>query len=147
MLLGAWPLLVGVVGSVLLVCAVLLARRWGARRSVGAAGAGLLLVGLAVSGVVGIVAQALAVGLNPMRWLGLVAAAVGALMLSWAGMLPGRRRARGVSGAGSADGSGDVEASGRPGAVARDRGKAPAQRPVDDDLAEIEDILRRRGIE
>lgn len=147
MLLGAWPLLVGVVGSVLLVCAVLLAPRWGARRSVGAAGAGLLLVGLSVSGVVGIVAQALAVGLNPLRWLGLVAAAVGVVMLSWVGLLPGRRRARGVSSAGSADGSGDGGATGGTRAVARRRGEAPAQRPVDDDLAEIEDILRRRGID
>jgi hypothetical protein len=134
---GVSALLVGAVGSVLLVCAVLLAGRWGARRSVGAAGAGLLLLGLAVSGVVGILAQALAVGLNPVRWLGLAAAGVGVLMLSWSGMLPGRRGRR------------------RPGAAAGDearevgtgRGRPPAQRPVDDDLAEIEDILRRRGIE
>jgi MFS family permease len=139
---SVWAILVGVVGAVLLVCGVLLAARWGRRRSVGAAGAGLLLLGLAVSGIVGILAQAVAVGLNPVRWLGLVAAGLGVLMLSWVGMLPGRRRAREVAG----------EQTPRP--VERGRGRAReepkqsrASSAVDDDLAEIEDILRRRGIE
>jgi hypothetical protein len=133
---SVWAILVGALGAVLLVCSVLLAGRWGRRRSVGAAGAGLLLLGLAVSGVVGIIVQALAVGLNPVRWLGLAAAALGVLMLSWVGMLPGRRRDRGVS-----------ERAKKPRAVEPDSGRKAAQRPVDDDLAEIEEILRRRGIE
>jgi hypothetical protein len=138
---SVWTVLVGALGAVLLVCSVLLAGRWGRRRSVGAAGAGLLLLGLAVSGVVGILAKALAVGLNPVAWLGLAAAGVGVLMLSWAGMLPGRRRDR------------DVSERAKPRAV-ESRGdrqadpRASAKKsPVDDDLAEIEEILRRRGIE
>lgn len=132
---GVWETVVGAAGTVLVVCAVLLSRRWGARRCLGAAGAGLLLLGLSVSGVVGVIAQALAVGLNPVRWIGLAAAGVGALMLSWAGMLPGRRRRRGPTATHE-----PREAEGR-------RGRPPAQRPVEDDLGEIEDILRRRGIE
>jgi len=137
---SVWTVLIGALGAVLLVCSVLLAGRWGRRRSVGAAGAGLLLLGLAVSGVVGILAKALAVGLNPVAWLGLAAAALGVLMLSWAGMLPGRRRDR------------DVTERAKPRAV-ESRGDRQAPRasakksPVDDDLAEIEEILRRRGIE
>jgi hypothetical protein len=134
--MSVWATLVGALGAVLLVCSVLLAGRWGRRRSVGAAGAGLLLLGLAVSGVVGIIAQALAVGLNPVRWLGLAAAALGVLMLSWVGMLPGRRRDQKVSGREK-----------KPRAVESRDIRQPAQRPVDDELAEIEEILRRRGIE
>jgi hypothetical protein len=133
---SVWATLVGALGAVLLVCSVLLAGRWGRRRSIGAAGAGLLLLGLAVSGVVGIIVQALAVGLNPVRWLGLAAAALGVLMLSWVGMLPGRRRDRDVS-----------DRTKKPRAVESGGGRKAAQRPVDDDLAEIEEILRRRGIE
>lgn len=134
--LSVWAILVGAVGAALLVCSVLLAGRWGRRRSVGAAGAGLLLLGLAVSGVVGILVQALAVGLNPVRWLGLAAAALGVLMLSWVGMLPGRRRDRDVA-----------DRAKKPRAVESGGDQKAAQRPVDDDLAEIEEILRRRGIE
>lgn len=133
---SVWAILVGALGAVLLVCSVLLAGRWGRRRSVGAAGAGLLLLGLAVSGVVGIIVRAVAVGLNPVNWLGLAAAAVGVLMLSWVGMLPGRRRDRDVS-----------DRAKKPRAVESRGGRQAAQRPVDDDLAEIEEILRRRGIE
>jgi drug/metabolite transporter (DMT)-like permease len=139
MVLGAWGILVGVVGVGLLVGSVVLGRRWGFRRSVGVAGAGLLLVGLALSGVVNIVVQAIAIGLNPVRWVGLGAAGAGVLMLFWSGLLQRRRadvadgpeRARSVPG--------DKQ---RP---AVERGGRPAH--GDDDLAEIEEILRRRGIE
>jgi hypothetical protein len=154
MFLGAsvWSLLVGALGGVLLVCAVLLAGRLGARRSTGAAGAGLLLLGLALSGVVGILAQALAIGVNPVRWVGLAAAALGVVMLSSAGMLPGRRgRQRSVSGAepravDAGRDQGGARASVKGADRLRDK-PAAAKSSVDSDMAEIEDILRRRGIQ
>jgi hypothetical protein len=156
MFLGAsvWSLLVGTLGGVLLVCAVLLAGRLGARRSTGAAGAGLLLLGLALSGVVGILAQALAIGFNPVRWVGLAATALGVVMLSSAGMLPGRRgRARSVTGEEPRavdTGPGVGRDTGRDKGTGKSdqrRDKPPAKSSVDSDMAEIEDILRRRGIQ
>lgn len=153
MFLGAsvWSLLVGALGGVFLVCAVLLAGRLGARRSTGAAGAGLLLLGLALSGVVGILAQALAIGFNPVRWVGLAAAALGVVMLSSAGMLPGRRgRQRSVSGeepraVDAGRDKGRAKGTGKGGDQGRDQPAAKSS--VDSDMAEIEDILRRRGIQ
>jgi hypothetical protein len=141
---GTWGLLVGIVGAVLVVLAVLLAGRWGARRSVGMAGAGLLLLGLALSGVVNILAQAVAVGLNPVRWVGLAAAGLGVLLLGSVGMLPGRGRRRRTA----------KEPAQDPAEVEQGRRRQPDARQQvadgsdgSDEMAEIEDILRRRGIQ
>jgi hypothetical protein len=121
---GALSVLVGVVGGVTLVCAFLLGRRLGLRRSVGTAGLGLLLIGLSLSGVVEAIAR---MTFNPMAWLGVGLGVVGFLLLSWSGFMP---RRRGVDKAGTTQ----VEA------------KKPSAPAIDDDMAEIEEILRRRGI-
>lgn len=132
----------GVAGVVLLVLAVLYGRRRGFRRSVGVAGGGLLLLGLSVSGLIDVFAHALAaLTFNPIRWLGLGTSVLGLLMLSWAGMLPGRGRAVAASQDAKVAGSGK---SGKSSQVTRGRGKPKGG--AEDDLAEIEDILRRRGI-
>jgi hypothetical protein len=144
---SGWAVLVAALGAVLLVAALLLARRWGVRRSVGVAGAGLLLLGLALSGFVGILVQLLAVGLNPVRWLGLVTAGVGVVMLFSAGMLPRPPRSR--AGAAQVQPAGGAAASARkPVGRGTEKGTASSQRQsVDDDMAEIEEILKRRGIQ
>ncbi len=128
---SALSLLVGIVGGVLLVCAVVLARRWPRRRFAATAGAGLLLLGLSLSGVIEVLARALAIlSFNPLRWIGVAAAVVGVLLLSASIALPrqGRKMAQ-------------VE-PGKPAAR-----RETAAEPADGDLAEIEDILRRRGIQ
>ncbi|HET7328842.1 MAG TPA: hypothetical protein VFJ14_16340 [Nocardioidaceae bacterium] len=145
---SATSVLVGVVGGVLVVCAVVLSRRLGGRRAVGTAGLGLLLLGLSLSGLVEVVARALALfSFNPLRWAGVGAVVVGALMLSWSGMIPGRGRRSKAAGHPEA-----AEAKHPPqaGSAASDRAasdRAAGDRAGGDaDLDEIEEILRRRGI-
>lgn len=135
---SATSVLVGVVGGVLLVVAVVLGKRLGVRRAVGTSGMGLVLLGLSLSGIVEIVARTFT--LNPLRWAGLGAAALGVLLLSWSGMLSRRSGKQG----------GRKQAAGRePGrqveaGSSADEGDTPAV--GDDELADIEEILRRRGI-
>jgi len=132
---SAASVLVGVVGGVLLVCAVILVARLGARRSVGVAGLGLLLLGLSLSGLIEVVVRALTLfTFNPLRWVGLAAAVVGLVMLSVSGMLP--RRGRRERAGGGSDRAVEAKDSGR--------GRTPAM--GDDEMADIEEILRRRGI-
>lgn len=132
---SALSVLVGVVGGVLLVCAVILGGRWGRRRAIGTAGAGLMLLGLSLSGVIDVVGKALSLlSFNPLRWMGLAAAVVGFLMLSWSGLIRRRgKRSRTSSVAGTGT-SRDIEPM---------RSSEPA---IGDDFADIEEILRRRGI-
>ena len=131
---SATSVLVGIVGGLLLICAVLLGRRLGRRRAVGTAGAGLLLLGLSLSGLIEVVARALAVfSFNPLRWAGLGAAVVGFVMLSWSGMIPRLRRRR------------QTGAAEQPPALEGGSGSTSAA-GGDGDLDEIEEILRRRGI-
>lgn len=154
---SATSVLFGIVGGVVIVCAVLLGRRLGARRAVGTAGLGLLLLGLSLSGLVEAVARVLAIfSFNPLRWAGLAAAVLGAVLLSWAGMVPGRRRkqtaateqsgtakqTRGSSRRAAIEGDSEAKSEARSGR--RSQGGAPAV--GDSELDEIEEILRRRGI-
>lgn len=91
--------------------------------------------------------------LSPTVWVGIVLAGVAVLLLVVAGVL----RTRGIGTAPAARDAGPpAETARRPGRTARTAGDpppAPAPRrsgstsaPVDDDLADIEEILRRRGI-
>lgn len=133
---GALSLIVGVVGAVMLVLTVLRGRHWARRRLVGVSGTGLLLLGLSLSGVVEVVSRALAIlTFNPLRWIGLGMAVLGFLMLSFAGLLPLRRRRA------------PREAEGKPTRRPVEQKRGKPEEPVDSDLAEIEAILRRRGIE
>jgi drug/metabolite transporter (DMT)-like permease len=132
---SALSVLVGVVGGVLLVCAFILGRRWGRRRAVGAAGAGLMLLGLSLSGVIDVLGKALSLlSFNPLRWAGLAAAVVGFLMLSWSGLIP-----RG----GKQPKSRSVARTGKSQEIEPKRTAEPA---IGDEFAEIEEILRKRGI-
>ncbi|MGH3384673.1 MAG: hypothetical protein ACRDO1_08870 [Nocardioidaceae bacterium] len=144
---GALSVLVGVVGGVLLVCSVLLVRRRGWRRGVGVAGAGLMLLGLSLSGLIDALARALSIlSFNPLRWIGLAAAVLGFAMLSWSGIIPRRRKGRTREAAPVESGREHrPEVGPRPVDPSADAPAADAP-AVDDDLAEIEEILRRRGI-
>lgn len=131
---SALSVLVGVGGGVALVCSVLLVRRLEPRRAVGLAGAGLMALGLSLSGIIEVFARALAIlSFNPLRWLGLGAAVLGFVLLSWSGLLPGRRRS-------------PKQVTSRRADKAQVEGRKQAEPAIDDDLAEIEEILRRRGI-
>lgn len=134
---GALSLLIGIAGVAVIVVAVLRGRRWGGRRTVGVAGAGMLALGLSLSGLVDVFARALAIlTFNPLRWVGLVVAGLGLVMLSSAGMLPGRRR-------GAREVAREKDPARR---EVTGSGGTPARAAGDDDMAEIEEILRRRGI-
>lgn len=141
---SATSVLIGILGGVLIVCAVVLGRRLGGRRAVGTAGLGLLLVGLTLSGLIDVIAR---IAFNPLRWVGLGAVAVGFSMLFGSGMLPRRRHKRTgttkqpeavESSQGSPQGSPQGSSQGNP------QGGSPAV--GDGDMDEIEEILRRRGI-
>jgi hypothetical protein len=136
---SAVSVLVGVVGGVLLVVAIVLGKRLGLRRAAGVSGLGLLLLGLTLSGIIEVLARTFT--LNPLRWAGLGAAAIGVLLLSWSGMLPRRERKQGRAQAAGGKGaeSGKEVEPGR-----SDQQGSPAV--GDDELADIEEILRRRGI-
>lgn len=133
---SATSVLVGIVGGLLLVCAVVLGRRLGRRRATGTAGLGLLLVGLTLSGLIDVIAR---IAFNPLRWVGLGAVVVGFLMLLGSGMLPrsGRKRAD------TAEQKQPVE--GRSKQVEKEP-KAGSPAMGDGEVDEIEEILRRRGI-
>ncbi|MPZ94595.1 MAG: hypothetical protein GEU96_06685 [Propionibacteriales bacterium] len=145
---GALSVLVGVVGGVLLVCSVLLGRRRGWRRGVGVAGAGLMLLGLSLSGLIDALARALSIlSFNPLRWIGLAAAVLGFVLLSWSGIIPRRRKGRSRESAPVESGREQRPEVGSRTADASTADAPAAEAPaVDDDLAEIEEILRRRGI-
>jgi uncharacterized membrane protein len=126
---SALGLLVGVAGGVFAVIAVVGASRgWPWRRAASVLGLGLLLLGLSLSGVIAVLGRALAIlSFNPLRWIGVGAGVVGVLLLCVSGVLPRRRAGK------------DVEPRVR-------KARATAKRG-DDDLDEIEEILRRRGID
>jgi len=92
---------------------------------------------------------------SPERWSGVVLAGVAAALLMVSGgiPLPGRRKgrkARAVK-AGDAGAAGAADSGRRPqvtagsGKIAK-RGKRGESAPADDDLGDVEEILRRRGI-
>jgi hypothetical protein len=92
---------------------------------------------------------------SPERWSGVVLAGVAAALLLASGgiPLPGRRKGRkaravkasdpGV--AGTADAGGRAQVGAGSGKIAK-RGKRGAPAAADDDLGDVEEILRRRGI-
>ncbi len=133
--------LLGVIGGVLLVLSVLNYGRLGGRRAVGTAGAGLLLLGLTVSGIVdNLVDMLVGLTFNPLGWVGVGAAGLGVVMLSWSGMLHRDRSAKEPKQA-------PPGRSGKQSEVGPKRKPDSATAGMDDDMADIEAILRRRGIE
>lgn len=103
--------------------------------------AGLLLIGASAVGVVGLLAG---IVLNPLKWLGVVAMGLGAVLFIAGQRLEGKR---GVAGRrDQAEGEASSEKSAKPKAV-EGKKQDSAAAGMNDDMAEIEDILRRRGIE
>ncbi|HEX6197762.1 MAG TPA: hypothetical protein VFZ37_17750 [Jiangellaceae bacterium] len=102
---------------------------------------GLLLIGAAAIGIVGFLAG---IVLNPLKWLGVVAMGLGAAMFVAGQRLEGRRRLLGRRDKGDGETS-----SGEPAKPKAVEGKKQdsAVAGMDEDMAEIEEILRRRGIQ
>ncbi|WP_148574859.1 cellulose synthase [Nocardioides caldifontis] len=80
---------------------------------------------------------------SPVVWLGLVVAALSAVLFVVTGFA--KRRQRGAGGPGG-DEPAAVTSRGRPAAADAAGPKRPAEPAVDPDLADIEELLRRRGI-
>ncbi|MPZ63065.1 MAG: hypothetical protein GEU93_17595 [Propionibacteriales bacterium] len=129
--------LFGIIGGILFVCAFVFGPRVGFRRAVALAGGGLVLLGLSLAGVIGEIARTLAIlSFNPLRWVGLAAAGVGGLMLSWSGVLSRGRRTK------------ESTSDAKPKQSKKELGsRGPAAASVGDDMTEIEEILKRRGIQ
>lgn len=83
----------------------------------------------------------------PRVWLGVAVTGLAVVLFAVSGGLRRRRARKGVSGqpAGPKAVAGSDGAAGKPGkALAQGKGKAPAA--ADDDLGDVAEILRRRGI-
>lgn len=118
------------------------ARSKGWAGSLQMAAGGFLLLGAAAIGVVGFIAG---IVLNPLAWLGIVSLGIAGALFATGQRLEGRS-----SGGSAVDASAGSSAR----KVGKETGTAPkavegkkSAKGVDDDLAEIEDILRRHGIE
>lgn len=122
-------------GGGLVALAVKQARAKGWSGSLQMAAAGFLLMGAAAIGVVGFLAGLV---LSPLAWLGVIALAVAGVLFAVGQRLEGRGKGRKAV-------EGESEESKPRGAV--ESGKGQAESGIDDEMAEIEEILRRRGIE
>lgn len=102
---------------------------------------GLLLIG---ASAVGIVAFLAGIVLNPLKWLGVVAMGLGAVLFIAGQRLEGKR---GPARRDKPEGGASSEKSAEPKAVEGKKKQDSAAAGMDDDMADIEDILRRHGIE
>lgn len=123
---------VAVVGAGLMVLAVRRARSTGWAGSLQLGAVGLMLIGASAIGVVGFLAD---IVLDPLAWFGIAALGIAVVLFGAGQKLEGR-----------AGGKGKRAVSGReePKKAVEGRKSEPA---VDQDMAEIEEILRRHGIE
>lgn len=86
--------------------------------------------------------------LSPLVWSGVIVVAVSIILFVVSGQMRRRRKAKSAGAPGAVAGNGRPAAPARPGAAA-----LPAQQPkgkgkaaADDDMSDVEEILRRRGI-
>lgn len=133
---------VAVGGGGMIVLALRQARTKGWAGSLQMMAGGLLLVGAAAIGIVGFLAG---IVLNPLKWLGVVAMGLGAAMFVAGQRLEGRRGILGRRD--KAEGTTSSDEPAKPKAVEGKKKQDSAMAGMDDDMAEIEDILRRRGIQ
>jgi len=124
---------VAVGGAGLVALAVKQARAKGWSGSLQMAAAGFLLMGASAIGVVGFLAD---IVLSPLAWLGVIALAIAGVMFAVGQRLEGRGKGRPAVESEQPKPRGAVES-----------GKGRAEKAIDDEMAEIEEILRRRGIE
>ncbi|HEU4539534.1 MAG TPA: hypothetical protein VFR23_00265 [Jiangellaceae bacterium] len=140
MLTNLIELLVAIGGAGMVALAVKQARQKGWSGSLQMAAGGFLLIGAAAIGIVGFLAGLV---LDPLAWLGVVALGIAGVLFVTGQRLESRSAGRAVNG-------GDA-AEPKPKAVRGKQQKAveskKAQPAIDDDMAEIEEILRRHGIQ
>lgn len=129
---------VAVGGAGLVALAIKQARAKGWSGSLQMTAAGFLLMGASAIGVVGFLAG---IVLNPLAWLGIIALGIAGVLFAVGQRLEGRGRQA-------------VEGEAKPQSKSQSRsrgevesGKGRAETGLGDDMAEIEEILRRRGIE
>jgi hypothetical protein len=133
-------------GGGMVALAIKQARTKGWAGSLQLAAGGFLLMGAAAIGIVGFLAG---IVLNPLAWLGVVSLGIaGALFVAGQrleGRAGGRKNKPVTDGeAGEPKAVGGRPGAGQPKAVEKGRTSEPS---IDDEMAEIEEILRRRGIE
>ncbi|TDD28157.1 hypothetical protein E1287_33245 [Actinomadura sp. KC06] len=123
---------------------------WGAYRrrgaGVGLRGAALSLVPLA-AWMTGVTEFFVDLAFNPMKWAGVAVAGLAVLLYMTSGAMMSRRMDAGGKGGKKAAGAGDArpKSAGRSG-KAKGAVEGPAQGGGDPEMAEIERILRDRGI-
>ncbi|MFW5898876.1 MAG: hypothetical protein ACOCUN_00250 [Jiangellaceae bacterium] len=138
---------VAVGGAGLVALAIKQARAKGWSGSLQMTAAGFLLMGASAIGVVGFLASLV---LNPLAWLGIIALGIAGVLFAIGQRLEGRDR-KAIEG-GESKPQGTSQSGSQSGAQSGSRGevesgKDKAGSGVDADMAEIEEILRRRGIE
>ena len=144
---------VALAGGGMVALAIKQARTKGWAGSLQLAAGGFLLIGAAAIGIVGFLAG---IVLSPLAWLGVVSLGLAGVLFVVGQRLEGRgggRKDKAVAGgddapaqpgvAGGRSGAGQSGATG-PKAVEKGRKGEPS---IDDEMAEIEEILRRRGIQ
>lgn len=134
---------VAVGGGGLVALSIKQARAKGWAGSLQMAAAGFLLIGAAAIGVVGFLAGLV---LNPLAWLGVIALGISGVLFAVGQRLEGRSTGTGEE-TGGQGGPAAVERSKRKGADPKAVEGRQSQTGVDEDMAEIEEILRRHGIE
>jgi membrane protein implicated in regulation of membrane protease activity len=139
MLTNLIELAVALGGGGMVALAVKQARQKGWAGSLQMAAGGFLLIGAAAIGIIGFLAGLV---LNPLAWLGIVALGIAGVLFVAGQRLEGRSAGR--KAADAPDGTATKAVKGK---QARAVESKKAQSAVDDDMAEIEEILRRRGIQ
>lgn len=124
---------VAVGGVGLVAWSVKQARAKGWSGSLQMAAAGFLLMG---ASAIGVVEFLVGIVLSPLAWLGVIALGIAGVLFVVGQGLEGRGKGRPAVESDESEPRGAVES-----------GKGKADSATDDDLAEIEEILRRRGIE
>ena len=139
MLTNLIELAVALGGGGMVALAVKQARQKGWAGSLQMAAGGFLLIGAAAIGIIGFLAGLV---LNPLAWLGVVALGIAGVLFVAGQRLEGRSAGRKVT-----EGPDGTAAKAVKGKQAKSVEGKKAQPAVDDDMAEIEEILRRRGIQ
>jgi membrane protein implicated in regulation of membrane protease activity len=139
MLTNLIELAIALGGGGMVALAVKQARQKGWAGSLQMAAGGFLLIGAAAIGIIGFLAGLV---LNPLAWLGVVALGIAGVLFVAGQRLEGRSAGRKATDA--PDGAAAKAVKGKQARAVEGKKAQPA---VDDDMAEIEEILRRRGIQ
>lgn len=139
MLTNLIELAVALGGGGMVALAVKQAPQKGWAGSLQMAAGGFLLIGAAAIGIIGFLAGLV---LNPLAWLGIVALGIAGVLFVAGQRLEGRSAGR--KAADAPDGTATKAVRGKQAKAVEGKKAQPA---VDDDMAEIEEILRRHGIQ